>query len=459
MKLPEEKIKKILIVRPDAIGDIVLITPAIHALKEHFPKAKISILVQEYTAPVARAIPDIDEVLIDDIKAGRAGSLRDFLAYVKRIRAMKFDLSVDFYSFNLKHTLLQFLAGIPYRVGDKSRFFLGFFYNCGKVLRYKDYSKHIVDLHLDLIKTIGVEAKAPRLKINVPEMKFAGIDDHDFVIGIHPGCTSSRLWEEEKYARTIDALQEKFQAKVVLTGGPKERALGDRIIAACRHKPLDLIAKTTLPELMALIKRFNIYIGADTGPTHLASAIGTPVVLLILAKNVKPVRWGSYGSRHIILYAHPQAQCPIFCDAGRCREDYCSRVITPEMIVAAVQQLREGKTFTREDWQRLSCNVLLIYDKNNRPKAEQVAGILKQQGYHYVLKPAEELKGIKGILQTIETDNILVIHHFGKKGLLTAWLANLLSGIYTTNATVLVRGFNNEDLFAKYNKAFETSLI
>lgn len=472
MNLPKDKIKKILIVRPDAIGDLILITPAISALRKHFPQAHIAILLQAYAAPVMEFNPDINEIIIDKIKGNEIKGVGDYLKYVSEIKAHHFDLSVDFYSFNWKHTLLQFLAGIPYRLGDKSRLLLSPFYNLGKVLHYKDYTKHIVDLHLDLLKSIGIEAENPHLKLVVPEkvqqdfgekLKGWGIDPNDFLVGIHPGCISSRAWDEDRFAEVIDGLHKQFSAKVVLTGGPKEREKGERISRICVHPPINLIEKTSLPEMMALIKRLNVYIGADTGPTHIAGALGTPVLLLILAKNVKPVRWASYNSPHMIVYAHPRAQCGIFCDAGSCKEVFCSQVISPAEILAGVQYLREGKSFNKADWEKLSFNTLLIFDAERQSLAEKLGNELSKQGYHAVLFKAEDIWGLKSInilLKMIEKDNILILHHLGKKAYFWARLANLLSGIYTTNATVLVRGYDDKlDLLSQYYNAFQNTLF
>ncbi|PIS31793.1 hypothetical protein COT42_00160 [Candidatus Saganbacteria bacterium CG08_land_8_20_14_0_20_45_16] len=468
MKLPKDKIKKILIVRPDAIGDLVLITPAIAAIRKAFPAAKIALLLQQYTAEVMAHHPDIDEIIIDKIKGGQAKSLPAFLKYVAEIRAKKFDLSIDFYSFNIKHTLLQYLARIPYRLGDKSRLLLGLFYNCGKIIKYKDYTKHIVELHLDLLESVGLKAEIPKLNMPVPEAtitKFRqrlaalGVLDNDYLIGVHPGCTSSRSWDAEKYAAVIDQLADQLSAKVILTGGPKEQASGQKIIKLCQHPPLNLINQTTIPEMMALIKRLNIYIGADTGPTHIAGAVGTPVVLIILAKNVKPVRWATYKSPHIILYAHPQARCPIFCDAGRCQEKYCTETISAADVVNAAKKLQAGESHRVLDWQKLSFNTLIIYDDKNQAQAESLENHLKQQGYHAVKQNAKQTS-LHQLLKTIETENILILHHLGQKAYLTTKLANWLSGIYTTNATIIVKGYKEgQDLLALYRRTFQQSLF
>ncbi|MFH1684381.1 MAG: glycosyltransferase family 9 protein, partial [Candidatus Margulisiibacteriota bacterium] len=238
----------------------------------------------------------------------------------------------------------------------------------------------------------------------------------------------------------------------------KEREKSAEIISLCKKKPVNLVEKTTLLELMALIKRFNIYIGADTGPTHLAAALKTPLVMLILAKNVKPVRWAPWNSRHVVIYPHPEAECPLYCDPTKCSESYCSDKVTANRILEAVERLRKNETDTLEDWRKMSFNVLLISEKNDA--AEKIVFKAKNKGYNIALLPPKQIKSIKNLLKIIETKNILIIHHLDKKAALTVRLANLLSGIYTTNATVLVRGYQeNEDLLTKYNNAFQKALL
>ena len=468
MSFPQDKIKNILIIRPDAIGDLVLITPALHALRKNFPKARISILVQKYTSDLVNVHPDIDEVIIDDIREKKVNNLKDYFNYVRKIKEKRFDLGIDFYSFDYRYPLLMLLAGIPYRVGDRSRVMLSFFYNWGTILKYKDYTKHMVELHLELLKKLGIEEKNPQLNVYIPEeiiLKFKvrlselGILDSDFLIGIHPGCGASRPWDSNGYAELCDALQQKFGAKVVITGGPREREKAAEIISLCKSKPINLVEKTSLAELSALIKRFNLYIGVDTGPIHLAAALGTPLVLLLLAKNVKPVRWGPWKTRHFILYPHPASGCPLYCDPGKCRESYCSDKLTVSNILDAAERLKKNDPGNSlEDWRKMSFNILLISEKSEL--ADKVVSQVKSQGFNISLLPPEQIGGVKKLLKIIETKNILILHQLGNKARVTTWFANLLSGIYTTNATVLVRGYHeSENIFDQYYKAFNNSLL
>jgi hypothetical protein len=279
------------------------------------------------------------------------------------------------------------------------------------------------------------------------------------LIGIHPGCGASRPWHSKGYAELCDTLQEKFGAKVVISGGPRERAKAREIISLCKRKPINLVEKTSLLELAALIKRSNLYVGVDTGPVHLAAALGTPLIMLILAKNVKPVRWGPWKTKHILLYPHPESHCPIYCDPGRCSVTYCINALSAEKVINAVDQIiNRNISTTAADWEKMSFNVLLVSQQN--AAAEKIILELNNTGFRVTLLPPEQIKGIKGILKIIEKENILVIHQLGNQKCLTVSLANLLSGIYTTNATVLVRDIKEgQSILCQYHSAFQKSLL
>ncbi len=456
MRFQKDKIKKILVIRPDAIGDLVLTTPAIHALRKNFPDAHIAILVQKYTADLVKVHPDVDEVILDDAHS------------FSRIKEKKFDLAIDFFSFDYRYPLLALRAGIPYRIGDRSRLLLSPFYNWGSVLNYKDYTKHVVELNLDLLKKIGIQEESPQLHVHCPDsvqtevkttLEGLGVSDNDFLVGIHPGCGISRPWKMENYAKLCDTLSEKLGAKVILTGGPKEKEAGLEISSLAKHKPINFIEKTSLLELLALIKRINIFIGVDTGPSHLAAALKTPLVYLDFAKNIKPIRWGPWQARHVLIYCHPSAHCPILCRPNTCQEKYCTDWLTVDKIIMAVEALKNQKEGTTlADWQKQTYNTLVIADEENLKPAQQIISSFKNQGYHALLERSEHIK-IKTLFKLIELENILILHHLGKKGFLSTWLANLLSGTFTSTGTVLVRGFESKNPIKQYIKTFKKTVL
>lgn len=468
MKNYKDKIRRILLIRPDLIGDVVLLTPAIAAIRENFPNAFISILMQEYTAPLLKRDPNINEILICKIKTKKKMGALNFIKYIFEIRRNKFDLAIDFYGRDDRFPLLLFLAGIKYRVGDKSRLLIGLLYNLGRIMRYRDHTKHMVDLNLELIKSIGVSIWKPELKLyilNSDNMAVAeklnafGIFNNDYLVGIHPGCTNSVAWNEEGFAKIIDYLYEKLNAKVILTGGVKERLKGEKIISICKNKPVNLIGSTSIPELMALISKLNLYIGVDTGPTHIGAAFKIPTVLIITAKGVKPFRWSPFNTQNIILYYQRNANCNFKCLPFKCSDPICTKYITSEMVIDAINRIRLGETMTLKDHRILSYNTLILFDQNNKNNARKIHENLSRINCHSILHPVEKIKKPKDIYSIIEQENILIIHHLGKKALFKIWFANLRSIKHTSNTTVLVRGFDEtKDIIEQYDNACRSSL-
>lgn len=468
MRINKNKIKKILIVRTDCIGDLVLMTPAISALRKNYPNAHIAILLQQYTFQLMECHPDIDEIIVDKIKAKKIKNIMDFLRYAREIKSRKFDLAIDLFGLDIRYPLLLLLARIPFRIGDKSRILLGVFYNIGFINRYKDYNKHIVDLHLELLKCIGIKNDFPKLTLKVNEsvnndfdkkLISFGITNNDYLVGIHAACNSSKSWNELGYASVIDWLNRNYNAKIILTGSSSEKTQGERIISLCKNKPIDLIGKTSLAELMALVQRMNLFIGSDTGPTHIAAAFRVPTVCIIPTKAIKPARWAPYGNKQIVLYYNPQTRCELKCSGSKCKSDFCATSITPQMVFDAIGQLRSGKSMGKKDLQALSYNALIIYDKNNYESALNAQNILRENNCYSVLHKSESIKSIKQIFNLIEKENILIMHFLGRRNYLRVWLANILSGTFTSNATVLAKGYiEGEDLLLKYNNICRSSL-
>ncbi|MEE8638179.1 MAG: glycosyltransferase family 9 protein, partial [Candidatus Margulisiibacteriota bacterium] len=144
------KFENILIIRPDAIGDCVLITPAIAALKKRFPKAKITILAQELTKDLFTTNPHVHEIIID----------------INDIRSRNFDLAIHYFN-EMPYALATLKAGIKYRLGNPSKFPVGWFYNIKASQNWRDILKHDVEQNMLLLKPLGITPPYPKLDIQV----------------------------------------------------------------------------------------------------------------------------------------------------------------------------------------------------------------------------------------------------------------------------------------------------
>jgi len=257
------RLKNILIIRPDAIGDVVLTIPLATALKAQFPLAKISMVVQEYVFPLLKGHPSIDR-LIPDPKSAKK-SIKNESAELRR---HQFDCVflpfMDGY-----YARLVKAADIPIRIGDANKVLLKKYLTHPVPLNYRDLSLHVVDQNLSLLKGLGIEQwDLPAMALHVTAKDINSAKTHmkdqgwkgETLIGIQP-CTggTDREWPTYLYVELINHLHDELGARVVLTGaGPREEAVISGIVSKCKHHPFTLIGSGTISKLKGLIHVMSV---------------------------------------------------------------------------------------------------------------------------------------------------------------------------------------------------------
>ena len=336
--------QNILLIRTDRVGDVVLTTPAIAALRADFPAAHIAMLVSPETREIVDGNPHLNEVIVDD-KKGKHGGL-GFFALVSLLRSKKFDLAVVFHT-KKRTNLLCFLAGIPERLGYKNNKF-GFLLTKPLVDVRIEGDRHEAQYCVDVLKPLGIEASAfrPFVPLTGECRKWvAGIFDKnkisplDVVVAVHPGASCiSKRWMPERFSEVINALSGR-PAKVVLVGGPENAAIASQIKSSLKVPILDLTGKTTIGQLAAVLAKCRLLISNDSGPVHVAVAVGTPVVSIFgrNQKGLSPTRWRPLGAKDIVL--HEEVGCPI-CLAHNCVIDFeCLKAVKVPQVLQAAKSL------------------------------------------------------------------------------------------------------------------------
>jgi|GEM_PF-549212 len=484
-RFDEQKIKKILVIRPDMIGDVVLITPAISALRKKFTNAHITLLVQNYTKPVLEGNPDINEIIEDEIKAGKVKGPISYLLYVRRIRKSKFDLAVNYYVDEPKYALLPFLARIPFRIGDKAKLINGLFYNLGTHLKWRDIRKHVVELNLDLLKPLGITEKDPKIKIPLSpqaeksvleEVKNHGIQEKDLKVGLQLGTGgSNKSLSAEGYAKLADSIMEQLGAKVILTGGKREFETAEKVVKLSKGRPVNLAGKTSIPELISLFKMLDVFVSVDTGPMHIAAGLGTRIVAIFPTKFVKPVRWGPWGTENVIIRS--KTKCKLPCFPRKCKENYCVEDLKIEEIVPAIDNLLKGRgNKTKEesfgDWLKKTLNIMIIINKKDdkiTSRTISMLNILRASDYnvtlvtsknHKLLELAEHLGissyslslgpfnpvAVRKLYKISAEKNINIVHRMDSKGSLNINLSYIFSEAFYLTPAIPVKdnGFKFE---------------
>ena len=299
------------------IGDVVFTTPAIRALRRHYPHARIAYIVEEEAAPVVRHNPHVDEVIIASSPNSR-GRFRADLALIRRLRRERYDLAIDFHG-GPRSSLLTWASGAPTRIGYEVTG-RSWMYTTRvprpRVLR----SRHSVVSQWDVLLPLGIPA--PDAETDQPQMPEdeeaaaavtrrladAGIGAHHPIIVLHVSAGNPfRRWPSASFIDLVCKLAEAdAKRRIILTSGPSDIGAASRIADAARGRLAaghrDTVVRCgefTLAELRSLIARASLYIGGDSGPLHVAGTTAVPVVGLYgptLPARSQPYRSASLPS-------------------------------------------------------------------------------------------------------------------------------------------------------------------
>lgn len=297
-----EKIKKILVVRNDRFGEFLLNIPALKALKQSYPEAALTLIVNPYVQELALCLDFIDEVLTWENKKHR---IFEVASFSNKLRRKGFDICLILNP-SKEFNLISFLAGIPIRVGYARKW--GFLLN--KKIKDDKYLglKHEVEYNLELAKLAGAKIQDKKIYLNIDTSiadNFINFCSNKTLVAIHPWASDAiKQWPIDKFRGLVARLTEELNIMVILVGGPDEAVISQGEFAGFQDdKVVDLTGKTSLKELAAVLKKCNLLVSADSGPMHLAAAVGTKVIAIfrndIIGKTSK--RWGPWGQNHTII--------------------------------------------------------------------------------------------------------------------------------------------------------------
>ena len=341
--------RHVLCVRLDSLGDVLMTTPALRALKESRAGRRLTLLTSPSGAAVASLIPEVDDVLVFEapwMKPAPATPHAD-LALVERLRERTFDAAVIFTVFTqspLPAAYVCHLAGIPQRLAHCRENPYHLLTDWVPERDTRDEARHEVRRQLDLVATIGCYTADERLSIRVSGAARDGVAHLLAEVGLdrrrpwavlHPGATApSRRYEPESFAAAARLLAlEGWQ--VVFTGAGYEHILVESIRTAMRAPSVSLAGLLDLEALAALLEAAPLLISNNTGPVHVAAAVGTPVVDLYALTNPQHTPWGV--PHRVLAHDVPCRNCfQSVCPEGH---HNCLRLVPPEAVVAAATEL------------------------------------------------------------------------------------------------------------------------
>lgn len=337
--------KRILVVRTDRIGDVLLSTPVIKALRDTYPSAYIAMMVSPYTREIAEGNPYLDEAIIYD-KDGKHKSWANSIDFALSLKKKKFDLSLVLHPTNRVH-LVTFFAGIPRRVGYDYK--LGFLLT--DRIKHEKYlgQKHELEYNFDLLHHLGIKLKDRNLFMPIKHESekwvdglFAreGIKKSDKLLAVHPAASCpSKIWPRDRFAEVADKLAETHGFKILVLSGPKDMQLANEVAARIKSPLINLSGKTSVSQLASILKRCRLFISNDSGPVHIASAVGTPVVSIFgrSQAGLSPKRWGPVGENDKVL--HKTVGC-IECLAHNCVKEFaCLKAISVDDVIRMAEEI------------------------------------------------------------------------------------------------------------------------
>ena len=338
--------KKILIVRTDRLGDVILSTPVISNLKIAFPKAHIAFMCRPYTEQALVGNPHLDEVIVYD-KYGKDKGFFSTIKFSFFLRKKKFDWVIVLHPTNRAH-LLAFLAGIPVRIGWDKDF--GFLLTKKLCHTKSQGKKHELDYSLDVLKSldVSIKEKGTYFPLNKKAentvgklLKSKGLGSEDKFVVIHPSasCVSKR-WPIEYFKELIELLKKSFSLKIVVVTSESEKAFAQEL--AGNTEVIDFRGRLDISELGVLLKKAALFISNDSGPVHIAASLDTPVISIFGRKDpgLSSTRWRPQGAKSY--YVHKDVGCRV-CLAHDCQKGFlCLKDIKPQELFEMIVKILKG---------------------------------------------------------------------------------------------------------------------
>jgi lipopolysaccharide heptosyltransferase I len=298
-----EQIKKILIIKPSALGDIVLAMPAVCALAEHFPNAQIHWFVRPEFAPLLEKHKCVHKIVIfDRKKLGKwwcnRDAFKEFISLIKILRQEKYDLVFDLQG-RFRSAIFAWFSGCKKRIGlAGTQEVTGIFYT----QKIKQKNVHVVEHFLDIVSSVAAVSRKIEYGLKPSNsaieevhkiLAVNNINKDNYAV-IVPGATvDEKKWPIEKFAAIAEKIDQKYHSGIVAVGVKSEQEIVERIQKQSMVPIVNLAGKTNIPQLVALLAGSKAVISNDTGPSHIAAALNVPMVLVFGFTN--PKRVGPYG--------------------------------------------------------------------------------------------------------------------------------------------------------------------
>lgn len=347
MNIDPKGIKTILIVNLGGLGDILLSTPAIRAIKARYASARMWFLTIPRSAELVEELPYVDRVFKFDTGGGGLAALRNIMTLLL-LRRSGIDLAVNMRTMvSVKGAAkIKALFGMikPRVSAGRDTDGRGSFFDI-RVPEPSVGNKYEMEYDIEMARALGAETTDRKIDFVVGEKESArvgallgaeGVKKDDLIIGIHPGGAPSHRWNAGNFRKVMDAIGQKHKCKFIITGTRDEKGLLGRFVNLKNADIIDMTGKLNFAELGALIKRCRLYISNDTAPMHIAAIVGTPLVAIFGPGYIHRFDPRAISPGAAVLYK--EADCAP-CGRTACPDMRCLEAIKPEEVISEALKL------------------------------------------------------------------------------------------------------------------------
>jgi len=351
--IDHQEIRRILIFRYGALGDIVMSTPVIEAVSEMFPEAEIDYVVDRPFKEVLQGNPHLDAIFDYLPIQSFAIPFREKVKFLSRLRKFAPDLSIILEGGPYTQ-ISAYLAGSKYRAGLDS-------FNHGFLLTHKvpiyPYDQlHTIDKYFEMLSILGYRGNAAyQMRLYPAPEDFSSIEDFlqsykigpdDVLIALFPGggenpqtVLHTKRWPKEYYAELAGRLITRYGAKIILIGGPDDYSLNEQVVSLIDYPVINIAGKMPILQTAAFLKRADLYIGNDSGPLYLAAAMGIPTISIFGPTN--PARLAPIGEKHLVVKSDIDCS-PCYREVlgsfPQCENPECMKSITVKRVFEVVEK-------------------------------------------------------------------------------------------------------------------------
>ena len=331
--------RNVLIIKLRYIGDVLLATPTVRAIKAVRPDVRVTMMVNRGTEDLLSGNPDLDEIMVLD-----KGSLAAQSRLIAGLRSRQFDTVIDLTDGD-RSAFLTRVSGAPVRIGfnDEHRW-RGRYYT--EVIQPASDVRHRIDRDLETLKPMSIQASSrdPQLWLTQEEIKSAdqlldqlGVQRSKSMVILQPGARYwFKAWPLERFAELANQLMSQYGCQVLIGGSDQDIDIAQQIQRMAQKTPTIMAGRTTIKQFAAIAEKSALFVGSDSGAMHIASAVGTPVVALFGPSN--PREWGPRGGPVEVLYKEIDCRSCFHptCSRG---EENCMKLIAVHEVVAAAHRL------------------------------------------------------------------------------------------------------------------------